>query len=192
MKMPFSHDYGKETSLANVSTSVLANIKKWMPEKRILAIVAVLIALIVSAPFLFNTVYKLLYPVASITDVNVGYTQFSDYGLYTANFRLMNSIHKWAASDGTVNIKITQNNVTLYEKTFTVYESQFKEGGGWLWGSIYYYRSTIPSSEVPVQGIPYVSPHLASDSPKNVTATITFTTPQGRTLTGTDDMWELP
>ncbi len=183
LKMRFSHDNGKET--------VLAHIEKWMPETKILGIVAVSVVLIVSAMFLFNPIYELVCPVTSITDVEVGYIQFSDYGLYTANFRLMNSIHKWATSDGTANIKITQNNVILYDNTFTVYKSQFEKGavlGGWFWC----YGWTIHSSKVPVQGIPSVSPHLASDNPKNVTATITFTTPQGRTLTGTDDVWEFP
>ncbi len=197
---PRTSFYGSSTSLPDDTgsksvpqraplTPPPTHIKKRISRKKILGVI-VFIVLIVSTPFLYNTIYELVCPVTSITDVEVGYIQFSDYGLYTAYFRLMNSIHKWTASDGTVNIKIIQNNVILYDNTFKVYKSQFGKGTTWGGWSFSYYRWTFPSSDVP--GLPSVLPDLVSDFPKNVTATINFTTPQGKTLTGTDDVWEFP
>ena len=186
LKMPLCHNYGKDPSLTDdtVSTSVPTHIKKGISKKKILGII-VFIVLIVSLPFLYNIIYELVYPVASITDVGVTYDNGVN-GTYYASFRLMNSDHKWTASDGTVNIKITRDNNILYEKTFTVYKSQFKQGatlGGWFW----YCGWTFPASDVP--GLPAPLTESVVDRPTNVMATITFTTPQGKTFTGTDDVF---
>ena len=175
--MRFSHNYGKETALTHI--------KKWMPEKKILGTVVVLVALIVSAPFLFDTIYGLVFPVASINDVGVIYDNAVN-GTYYANFRLMNSAHIWTTSDGTVNIKIARDNDSLYEKTFTVYKSQFTQGAT-LGGTFRFYKWTFPASELP--GLPAPLTESVVDRPTNVMATITFTTPQGKTFTGTDDVF---
>lgn len=136
--------------------------------------------------FLYDTIYELSHPVASITDVSVTYDNAVD-GTYYAYFRLKNSDGKWATSDGTVSIKITRDNNTLYEDTFTVHKSDFQKGEFWAGIWFWFYRWTFPASDVP--GLPAPLTESVVDPPTNVMATITFTTPQGETFTGTDDVF---
>jgi hypothetical protein len=186
--MPFSHNYGKEASSANetASTSVPTHVKRGTPWKKILGIIVVSVALIVLIGFLYDTLYELSHPVASITDVNVIYDNAVD-GTYYAYFRLKNSDGKWTTSDGTVNIKITRDNNILYEDTFTVHKSEFQKGEYWAGIWFWYYRWSFPASDVP--DLPAPLTESVVDRPTNVMATITFTTPQGGTFTGTDDVF---
>ncbi len=175
--MRFSNNYAKETAFIRI--------KKWMPEKKLLGVIVVLVALFVSAPFLFETTYELFFPVVSMTDVIVIYDNAMN-GTYHASFQLKNTAHLWVASDGTVNIEITRDNNILYEKTFAVYKSQFRQGPT-LGGTFTFYKWTFPASDV--HGLPAPLTESAIDPPTNVMATITFTTPQGKTLTGNDDVY---